>query len=143
MKYIAIIFFILIHSVAQANDWYLGKWKVSDALFPGISAMDTKEAKVWFGSIATYTKDKVTFRKEICKKPVYKVETLTKDQFYSSYKTTFDKLHIEGEVVEILHVGSSLKADWTAPSATIIRANKKFGYILWDGVFFKVDKIIH
>jgi len=139
MKYITIILFFLISSSAQASDWYIGDWKVTDAKFSGISAMNMDEAKVWFGSVATYTKEKVTFHNEICENPVFKVESLTKDKFFSSYKATFDELSIEGEIVEILHVGCP--SNWVSAGSTIIKANANFGYTLWDGVFFKIDKI--
>ncbi len=138
MKSIAIILF-LISSSAQASDWYIGDWKVTDAKFPGTSAMDMDEAKVWFGSVATYTKEKVTFRNEICKNPVFKVESLTEYQFLLLYRATFDELRIDGDVVEILDVGCP--SDWIAAGSILIKANTSFGYTLWDGVFFKINKM--
>ncbi|TYT74239.1 hypothetical protein [Desulfobotulus mexicanus] len=139
MKYITILIFLLISSSAQASDWYIGEWKVIDAKFPGICAMSMEEAKVWFGSAATYTKEKVIFRNELCENPVFKIESKTEDKFFSSYKATFDELSIEGEVVEILQV--SCPSNWVATGSTIIKTNENFAYTLWDGVFFKIDKI--
>lgn len=138
MRYAILLLALLISSV-YADEWYLGVWKVTDAKFPGISAMGIGEAKSWFGSEGIYTKGKVTFRDETCDNPKYRIETLTEDGFYSSYRATFQELGIEGKSVEILEVGCP--SDWVAAGSTIIRANRKFGYTLWDGVFFKIEKI--
>lgn len=129
----------LLSCSADNREWYLGVWKVSDAKFPGISAMGMEEAKVWFGSEASYTKAKVAFRGETCESPEFTLTSLTEDEFFSSYRARFTALGIEGESVEILHVGCP--SDWIAPGATLIKVNSNIGYTLWDGVFFKVDKI--
>src|SRR5690606_16188643 len=119
--------------------WDVGGWQEADAKFPGPSVRGMDEAKVWVGSEASYTETKVSFRDESCDKPKFTVTSLTEDEFYSAYRARFKTLGIEGESVEILHVGCP--SDWIAPGATLIKANNNFGYTLWDGVFFKVDKI--
>lgn|SRR5690606_34503708 len=140
MRFIPLLLIFLLFSCsANENEWYLGAWKVSDAKFPGISAMGMEEAKVWFGSEAIYTKTKVAFRDETCDSPEFKMTSLTEAEFFSSYRATFKQLEIEGESVEILQVGCP--ANWIAPGSTLIKANSNFGYTLWDGVFFKVDKV--
>lgn len=138
MRYIIVLLLIFARS-AHADEWYLGVWKVTDAKFPGISAMGMDDAKKWFGSEAVYNKQKVTFHDETCDNPKYSIETLTEDKFYSSYRATFHELGIEGKSVEILDVGCS--SNWVAPGSTIIKANNKSAYTLWDGVFFKIDKV--
>lgn len=138
MKYLAIILF-LISSAVHAGDWYLGAWKVMGAKLPGVSAMDLDEAKTWFDSEAEYTQEKVTFRNEVCDNPIFKTETLSKDEFYSSYRVSFEQLGIEGQAVEILNVGCP--AEWVAAGSTVIKANAQFSYTLWDGVFFKIVKV--
>jgi|SRR5690554_1047545 hypothetical protein len=140
MRYITLLLMFLLFSCSTPEaKWYLGVWQVSDAKFPGISAMGMDEATVWFGSEASYTETKVSFRDESCDNPKFTITSLTEDEFYSTYRARFKTLGIEGELVEILNVGCP--SDWIAPGATLIKANNNSGYTLWDGVFFKVDKI--
>lgn len=134
-----LLLFLLLSCSTPEAKWYLGVWKVTDAKFPGISAMGMDEAKAWFGSEVTYTETKVTFRDESCHSPEFTTTLLTEDEFFSAYRATFKALGIEGESVEILHVDCS--SSWTSSGATLVKANSNFGYTLWDGVFFKVDKI--
>ena len=122
-----------------SNDWYLGKWKVIDASFPGISAMDMDEARAWFGSVAVYTNKLVSFREEVCVSPSYKINNLSEGEFYTDYKVTFKQLDIEAKSVDVLEVGCP--ENWTAAGSALIKADGRSGYLLWDGVFFRVNKI--
>src|SRR5690606_5475658 len=105
MRYInLLLIFLLLSCSADEREWYLGVWQVSDAKFPGISAMGMEEAKVWFGSEAIYTETKVSFRGESCDSPEFTITSLTEDEFFSAYRARFAALGIEGESVEILQV---------------------------------------
>lgn len=121
-----------------AKHWYVGEWAVSDAKFPGISAMALDEAKEWYGSKAVYSSSLVRFRNEMCSDPVFSVELLTENDFKERYRASFSELSIEGDLAEVVQVGCPLT--WTAPGSTFIKSNRDTAYILWDGVFFKLKR---
>lgn len=139
MRYFSILLcFFTLSCAADDSEWYLGGWEVSGAEFPGISAMGMEKAKTWFGSELTYTKEQVAFRGETCDSPVYSSTLLTEGEFYSLYRAKFQGLGIAGDSVELLEVGCP--DNWIAVGSTMIKVSDISAYILWDGVFFKVEK---
>lgn len=134
----ALLLMSMLSMSACTSNWYVGEWQVTDAKFPGISAMGMEEAGEWFGSTAIYSESGVSFRNEQCDAPHFGFESLTQDDFRTSYRATFSDLDITGDRVEILHVGCP--SAWIAPGATFIQADRGTGYLLWDGVFFKVER---
>ncbi|RUO29756.1 hypothetical protein CWE12_07225 [Aliidiomarina sedimenti] len=139
MRYISLLLCLFTLSCAAADsDWYFGTWEVSDAEFPGMSAMGMEQAETWFGSELTYTPAKVAFRDERCDSPTFTTSSLTGDEFYASYRATLQALGIAGEQVEIVEVGCP--DNWIAAGSKMIKAGSDSAYILWDGVFFRVEK---
>lgn len=137
MRYVVLFIFTLL-SPGCTSSWYLGVWEVTDARFPGISAMGLEEARTWFGSKAVYSNSKVTFRGERCEAPQFKLESLTEENFRSEYKAAFTDLGIESTSAEILEVRCPSR--WIVPASAFIKVNADTGYIVWDGVFFKLEK---
>ena len=101
MKYLAIVI-ILVSSFAHSEEWYLGKWEVVDAKFPGVSAMGMAEAKLWFGDIASYTTSEISFRGDTCTSPTLQKTKFSEDEFYSYYRASFQQLDISGKSVDVL-----------------------------------------
>ncbi|RUO24350.1 hypothetical protein CWE09_10770 [Aliidiomarina minuta] len=140
MRYLVLLVsFWALSGCAQSSDWYEGRWQVTDAKFPGVSAMGMEEAQVWFGSEVRYSKDEVSFRDEVCAEPSFSLSRLNEGEFYTHYRAGFQSLKIAGDSVEILNV--SCPSEWTVPGATLIKASDETAYVPWDGVFFKVTKI--
>lgn len=122
----------------EQEPWFIGVWHVTEAEFPGMSAMGREEAEAWFGRELYYSHDEVSFKTERCYEPVYSIASLTVDDFYDVYRATFEQLNIVGPEAQILHVGCP--EQWTAPGSTLIKVDETSGYMLWDGVFFRVEK---
>lgn len=140
MRYIGLLITLFLLSCSADNDkWYLGQWQVTDAKFPGISAMGMDDARAWFGTEASYTDTKVSFADNVCEKPQFTLTALAEAEFYSLYRARFQQLGITAQSTEVLTVGCP--SDWVAPGAVLIKADNETGYILWDGVFFKLDKV--
>jgi hypothetical protein len=138
VKYLAFVI-ILISSFAHSEEWYIGKWEVVDAKFPGMSAMGMSEAKLWFGDIAYYTTSEINFRGEICTSPTFLNSELSKGEFYTYYRASFQQLSITGNSVDVLKV--KCKDNSGVVAAGLINTNNGFVYILWDGVFFKLKSV--
>jgi hypothetical protein len=137
MRYILILLSILATS-GCTNDWYIGEWTVTDAKFPGISAIGVDEASEWFGSKAIYAESSVSFQGETCSQPQFTVKDVTEAEFRELYRASFLALDIDHSSVEMLEVGCP--TSWTYPGATMIKVNANTAYIPWDGTFFKLVK---
>lgn len=139
MRYIGLLLTLLLLSCSADNSkWYHGQWQVTDATFPGISAMGMDDAKAWFGTKVTYSDTKVSFAGEVCDKPQFTLTALAEAEFYPLYRARFAQLGITGETADVLTVGCP--SEWVAPGAVLIKATGNTAYTLWDGVFFKLDK---
>jgi hypothetical protein len=138
VKYLAFVI-ILISSFAHSEEWYIGKWEVVDAKFPGMSAMGMSEAKLWFGDIASYTISEISFRGDICTSPTLQKTEFSEDEFYSYYRASFQQLGISGKSVDVLKVQCENNSGVVA--AGLISTNNGFVYTLWDGVFFKLKSV--
>lgn len=132
---IAIILVMLVAS-GCTRDWYTGEWTVTEARFPGISAMGLDEAREWYGSQAVYSASSVTFRGRRCEEPRFSVSEMNEAAFRNAYRATFSALDIDGSSVQILEVGCP--DGWAHPGALLIEAGPESAYIVWDGVFFKL-----
>lgn len=136
MRYLLLCSFIML--AGCTTEWYVGEWEVKDAKFPGISAIGMEQARDWFGSRALYSETAVNFRDEYCNNPVFATESLSEAEFQTNYRATFLALDIDGDWVDILHVGCP--AEWVSPASTLIRSNSDTAYMLWDGAYFKLEK---
>jgi len=134
-----IVVLLLPRCAGSDTDSHMGSWEVTDAKFPGISAMGMSEAREWFGATAVYSASAVTFREERCGDPRFERESLTEEDFRRSYRATFADLDIESPLVEVLHVGCP--SNWVSPASTFLQSDRDTGYILWDGVFFKLERV--
>ncbi|MCS4308584.1 hypothetical protein M2404_002941 [Rheinheimera pacifica] len=140
MRYISVLLMLFLLSCASDSTiWYQGQWQVTEAKFPGVSAMGMEDAKAWFGTKATYTDTKVSFAEAVCDKPQFTLTTLTEGEFYALYRARFEQLEITTEATEVLTVGCP--SDWLAPGAVLIKVTNNKAYTVWDGVFFKLDKL--
>lgn len=140
MRYLILfVCFCVLPGCTQSGTWYEGRWQITDAKFPGVSAMGREEALVWYGSEVRYREDEVSFRDQVCAEPSFSLSRLDEGEFYTHYRARFQNLDIAGDSVEILSI--SCPAKWTVPGATLIKASDDTAYLPWDGVFFKVTKI--
>lgn len=140
MRYTALFLTLFLLSCSADNDeWYLGQWQITDAKFPGVSAMSMDDARGWFGTEVSYASSKVSLADNICDKPQFTLAALAEAEFYSVYRARFKPLGITTQSTEVLTVGCP--SDWQVPGAVLIKVDNHSGYILWDGVFFKLDKV--
>lgn len=124
---------------SEPEPWYLGSWSVSDAEFPGMSAMGMTEAQEWFGLVASYRLDRVSFKDDSCHTPAYTTRKLSESDFYQEFRATFAALAIDQEEVTLVEVNCA--GDWLAPGSVLIQVDEDNAYTTWDGVFFKLDKL--
>lgn len=121
-----------------AKNWYLGEWTVTDVTFPAISAISYEEASAWFGAKASYSTSHFSFRDKACQDPQFELESLTESEFYTTYRTTFRQLNIDGDTVTILQLSCAGAAAF--PGTTLIQVTADSAYTPWDGAFFKLER---
>lgn len=123
---------------AEPQESYEGVWRITDAKFPGVSAMGMEEAQEWFGSEARLSTSHVSFQDEVCEQPSFHVNTLNESEFYTYYRARFHSLGIENETVDIVEVGCP--DYWGVPGSMFVQVSDNLAYLPWDGVFFQVEK---
>lgn len=122
----------------EPRESYEGVWRITDAKFPGVSAMGMEEAREWFGSEARLSASQVSFQDELCEQPSFHVNTLNESEFYTYYRARFDGLNIDDETVDIVEVGCP--DYWGVPGSMLVQVSDNLAYLPWDGVFFQVEK---
>lgn len=135
MRYLVFICMLFALS-GCSNSSDVDKWVVTDAKFPGISAIGLDEAREWYGSEAIYSESQVSFRGEACEQPQFTTREVTEAEFNNLYRTSFSALEINAPTVTVIEVGCP--ETWTTAGATFIKVDSETGYIPWDGVFFKL-----
>ena len=139
------LFFIVIMAsvpsqeiASSAVDIY-GDWEIAAHHALGISAMSSEEAKQWVGGKASYSDSMATFTDESCDSPSYYWSSVTKEQFFRSFRVSPEKLGIKATnigIVKVLCQGE----DWFAPGTVLIEKNQDTFFTLWDGIFFELKR---
>jgi hypothetical protein len=136
-----LLFVILMSACIKSNlpaDFY-GTWTVVAHREPGISAMNRDELNAWLGKKLHFSILKASLPSESCEFPVYNSETMTLQEFQSEFHFMPTSLDYTGRIIEIINI-SCKNAAWAAPGSTLIWLEKERLYMIWDGVFFRLQK---
>lgn len=136
-----LFFAFLLSACIKSNlpaDFY-GAWTVVSHREPGISAMNRDELNAWLGKKIHFSILKATLPSESCHFPVYNSETMTLQEFQSEFHFMPTSLDYTGQIIEIINITCKNEA-WAAPGSTLIWLEKKRLYMIWDGVFFRLQK---
>jgi len=137
-----LLFFILLLSACITNGLpsaFYGTWTVVDHKEPGISAMNQNEINSWMGKKIHYSKIKAFLPSESCQFPVYKSESMTIQEFQSEFHFTPASLGYTGQIIEIINISCKNEV-WIVPGSMLIWLEKEKLFMIWDGVFFHLQK---
>lgn len=136
--YIVWLMILWFPAIAEANEWYLGNWELTEVKYPNITAMTDEEAAAYIGRTIFYGKDSAQLIDNTCNNPVYKTEVETDGDFLTGRRFPLESLEIDRPSVEILKVECS--SGRYAPGLSVIKKDENTGYISWDGAYFKITK---
>lgn len=119
---------------------FYGTWTVVDHREPGISAMNRDEINAWLGKKVHFSKQKASSPNESCQFPVYNRGTMTIQEFQSEFHFMPASLGYTGQIIEIINISCKNEV-WVAPGSTLIWLEKERLYMIWDGVFFRLQKL--
>jgi len=142
LLYTGLLFFILLLSACITNGLpsaFYGTWTVVDHKEPGISAMSQNEINSWMGKKIHYSKLKASLPSESCQLPAYKSESMTTQEFQSEFHFMPASLGYTGQIIEIINISCKNEV-WIAPGSTLIWLEKEKLFVIWDGVFFHLQK---
>ncbi|WP_083005394.1 hypothetical protein [Halomonas sp. GT] len=125
-------------AVAEANEWYLGAWELTEVRFPHVSAMTDQEATAFIGRTIHYGEKSVQLIDSTCSNPIYKTEIETAGDFLTGRRFPLESIEIYTPSVEILRVECTSGS--YAPGLSVIKKNENTGYISWDGAYFQITK---
>lgn len=125
-------------AVAEANEWYLGAWELTEVKYPHITAMTDEEAADFIGRTIDYGKNSVKLIDRTCSNPAYKTQIETAGVFLTGRRFPLESLEIYRPSVEVLKVECT--SGGYAPGLSVIKVNENTGYISWDGAYFKITK---
>ena len=136
------LFFILLLSACITNGLpsvFYGTWTVVGHKESGISAMNQNEINSWMGKKIHYSKANASLPSESCQFPAYKSESMTAQEFQSEFHFMPASLGYTGQKIEIINVSCKNEV-WIAPGSTLIWLEKEKLFMIWDGVFFHLQK---
>jgi hypothetical protein len=116
-----------------------GTWMVIDHKAPGISAMGREEADSWVGKVAQYSNDKASFDGKVCESPIYKQRGMRAEDLYTGFRISPESLGYEDGPIELIEVYCGDR-EWMTPGSTLIRMGENKLFMVWDGVFFHLEK---
>lgn len=119
---------------------FYGTWTIVAHSEPGISAMNRDEINAWLGKKIHFSKLKASSLNESCQFPAYNRETMTIQEFQSEFSLMPTSLGYTGQIIEIINISCQNEA-WVAPGSTLIWLEKERLYMIWDGVFFRLQKL--
>ncbi|QJR81369.1 hypothetical protein CA267_011565 [Alteromonas pelagimontana] len=115
-----------------------GTWIITDAVFPGVSALSKEDAIKWFGQSYQYGSDNVVLDQIECGKASYQKMHMSDDVFLQQYRVPLQKLGIADDEVAAYKV--SCDTDVPLPGQLVLMSSEKEAFTVWDGVFFKMEK---
>ncbi len=116
-----------------------GTWVVTEHKAPSISAMRKEEADSWVGKIAQYTEQKAAFDREVCESANYKRSAMQIEDLWTGFRISPELLGYKGGPIEIVEVYCG-NSEWLIPGSTLVRVGEDRLFIVWDGVFFHLQK---
>lgn len=137
------LFFILNSSPTLAKNEppavLQGKWSIASFIIPGPSALDAVTAEFWLGKPLYYGKQEAGIVGKTCRTPVYRIREISVDEFYEMFRFLPDKLI--GEQHKLMHVEIHCdKNGLLRPGGDLIVLDQSRIYMVWDGVFFRLEK---
>ena len=120
----------------------IGKWVIIDHRIPGISAMTHGKAARWHGRTVRFGKKTATSHQATCRQPRYRhrtalANTFLKNQFRVAPADLGLRATARLELTEVLCAG----ARWAALGGRLLRVPEGRFYTVWDGVFFKLQRL--
>lgn len=118
---------------------FYGTWTIIEYKTPGISAMNPNEINAWMGNDIHYSKSTATLLAESCQSPTYTKKLISSQEFQTVFHFEPSLLNYTGEKIETINI---LCADhgWITPGSSLIWLGREQLYLLWDGVFFRLQK---
>ncbi len=117
-----------------------GTWVITDAVAPGISAMSKEQAKQWLGQSYHYGADQLLLGQIQCEGPVYQEQKLNDSQFTQTYHVPLSMLGAGLTKVQAFTVACD--SGESMPGQTVFLTGHQEAFMLWDGVFFKMEKTV-
>ena len=115
-----------------------GTWVVTEALNTSTSAMSSNQAKQWLGQSYHYGAEQLILGQIQCQSPTYKKEQLDKSEFEQQFHVPLATLGKGLTDVDTFSIECNRGA--SIPGQTVFLTGHHEAYILWDGVFFKLEK---
>lgn len=115
-----------------------GTWIVTEALTTGNSAMSSNQAKQWLGQSYHYGAQKLILGQVQCQAPEYQKSQLNDKEFSQQYNVPLTTLGNGLTDVETFSIECNRGAK--IPGQTVFLTSHQEAYIVWDGVFFKLEK---
>lgn len=114
--------------------WFMGHWRVVDARFAKISAMDGKQTAGWFGRTARYEPQQMQFHQIQCDAPTYRRGVWSRVAFQQAFTIAPEALGIHQDEIEWVEI--ECPGQGPQPGTHLIKRDNLKLYTLWDGVFF-------
>lgn len=118
---------------------FYGTWTIIEHKEPGISAMNPNEIDSWIGMEIHYSKSTALLLTESCQSPTYNQKLISIQEFQNVFHFKPDFLDYTGEEIETINISCG-KHDWITPGSSLIWLGREQLYMLWDGVFFRLQK---
>ncbi len=115
-----------------------GTWVITQAVIPGVSAMDHTQAARWFGRSYEYYTDNAVLGEDTCTDPDYSFDSLSASEFKARFHVPLSQLGIEDSKVRTMNLACSSPGPMAGQQ--LILGADKIAYMLWDGVFFKLEE---
>lgn len=136
--YMILLMVLWFSEAAEANEWYLGDWELTEVRYPAVFAMTEAEAAVYIGRTIYYGTNSVQLINHACSNPIYQTEIVTAGDFLFDNRFSLERLGINSPSVELLNVECT--SGGYAPGLRVIKKDENTGYISWDGAYFKITK---
>ncbi len=128
----------LVSCKMKTPETYEGTWVVTDARLPGITAMSKSQADTWLGKSFSYDAERAQLAQESCLAPTYERDTLDLSAFKTTYKVSPDALDFKQG--DITRIQLQCNGGERMPGQTLLMQESIVTYLIWDGVFFTLEK---
>lgn len=115
-----------------------GTWVITDAVMPGISEANPQEARQWFGQSYHYGANNLVLGQIQCQSPVYSEQRLNAEEFNAQFNVPLSTLGAGKQDIQAYQI--SCDNDELLPGQQLFITGHREAYMLWDGVFYKMEK---
>ena len=112
-------------------------WVITGHTAPGVSAMSEGEANAWRGAVLTLTRERVTFRDDVCAGPTFTAKEMTRAEFAEEFRVSADALGLPPDPICVTEI--SCVDDTPLPSSLLVHGRGEL-LLLWDGVWFRATR---